>query len=318
MKVCNKEKISIIVPVYNVEKYLGNCLDSIINQTYENLEVILVDDGSPDSCGEICDKYAKRDSRIKVIHKQNGGLSDARNCGLKIATGEIICFVDSDDYIASKFCEVMLNTMNKNNCDIVECGSIQFFDKDVPIVNYTNEEQVFSPKEWLTESELGEMITCVVWNKLYRRSVVRDIEFPLGKRFEDEATTYKFVYRANKIVRLSSKMYFYRQRDESITHQIISLNDIKDKCTALKDKYSFFERKNETDIAAFAKAKYCIMLVHMYSHLAKSNVKRQILKNTKNEIKKLFKEFRHNDTVPKKYKIYIFAFIIVPLAFKYI
>ena len=136
--------ISVIVPIYNVEKYLDRCVDSIINQTYKNLEIILVDDGSPDNCPQMCDDYAKKDSRIKVVHKENGGLSDARNVGMEVATGEYVSFIDSDDYISLDFYETLLETIVDNDSDIVECGVVKFyednsFDKysdDLKVTNY--------------------------------------------------------------------------------------------------------------------------------------------------------------------------------------
>ena len=120
--------ISVIVPIYNVEKYLDRCVGSIINQTYKNLEIILVDDGSPDNCPQMCDDYAKKDSRIKVVHKENGGLSDARNAGMKVATGEYVSFIDSDDYISLDFYETLLETIVDNDSDIVECSVVKFYE----------------------------------------------------------------------------------------------------------------------------------------------------------------------------------------------
>ena len=125
-----KSLVSVIVPIYKVEKYLNKCVDSIINQSYKNLEIILVDDGSPDKCGEICDKYAEKDSRVKVIHKENGGLSDARNAGIDIAKGDYLLFVDSDDWITSNICEVLIKNANDNLSDIIACNQYESFDGD--------------------------------------------------------------------------------------------------------------------------------------------------------------------------------------------
>ena len=122
--------ISVIVPIYNVEKYLQKCVDSIINQTYKNLEIILVDDGSPDNCPKMCDDYAEKDSRIKVVHKENGGLSDARNVGMEVATGEYVSFIDSDDYISLDFYETLLETIVDNDSDVVECGVVKFYENE--------------------------------------------------------------------------------------------------------------------------------------------------------------------------------------------
>ena len=136
--------LSVIVPIYNVEDYLNRCVDSIINQTYKNLEIILVDDGSPDNCPQMCDDYAKKDSRIRVVHKENGGLSDARNAGMKVATGEYVSFIDSDDYISLDFYETLFQTMVDNDSDIVECSVVKFYENekfdeysdDLKVTNY--------------------------------------------------------------------------------------------------------------------------------------------------------------------------------------
>lgn len=129
--------ISVIVPIYNVEKYLARCVDSIVNQTYKNLEIILVDDGSPDRCPKMCDDYAEKDSRIKVVHKKNGGLSDARNAGMAVATGEYISFIDSDDYVSDDFFECLLDVMNKENSDIAECSVVKLYE-DGHLEQYTD------------------------------------------------------------------------------------------------------------------------------------------------------------------------------------
>ena len=162
--------ISVIVPIYNVEKYLDRCVDSIINQTYKNLEIILVDDGSPDNCPQMCDDYAKKDSRIKVVHKENGGLSDARNVGMEVATGEYVSFIDSDDYISLDFYETLLETIVDNDSDIVECGVVKFyednsFDKYSDDLKVTNYDTVDGLEGLINENPFKQH----VWNKLYNQ-----------------------------------------------------------------------------------------------------------------------------------------------------
>lgn len=214
-------KISVIVPIYKVEKYLRKCINSILNQTYPNLEIILVNDGSPDGCGEICDSYALQDDRVKVIHKKNGGLSDARNKGLLIATGEYISFIDSDDYIDEVFYEVLLNLILTNDADIAQCDFMKIYESDSSInkVSICKDEEILILKNYESLEKLydeNHEITVVVWNKLYRRAVLQEIYFPFGKIHEDDFTTYKVLYNANKIVLTSKKMYYYLQRDDSI------------------------------------------------------------------------------------------------------
>ena len=180
--------ISVIVPIYKVEEFLDKCVQSIVNQKYLNLEIILVDDGSPDRCGEMCEEWARRDKRIKVIHKKNGGLSDARNAGLVAANGEFIAFVDSDDWIEPQMYEIMLKVLMKEKADIVACGIVDsYIDKEIihsPIYRVGKTEQ------FLKMIYKDTIFSVVSWNKLYRRRVWENFQFPKGKICEDAFTTY--------------------------------------------------------------------------------------------------------------------------------
>ena len=209
--------ISVIVPIYNVEKYLARCVDSIVNQTYKNLEIILVDDGSPDLCPQMCDDYAEKDSRIKVVHKKNGGLSDARNAGMAVATGEYISFIDSDDYVSDDFFECLLDVMNKENSDIAECSVVKFYDDN----RFDEISDDLSVKTYDTQDAISALIAenpfhQHVWNKLYKTELVKDIPYAVGKLNEDEFWTYRVFGRANKVARLNKTMYYYFQRSSSI------------------------------------------------------------------------------------------------------
>lgn len=209
--------ISVIVPIYNVEKYLARCVDSIVNQTYKNLEIILVDDGSPDRCPQMCDDYAEKDSRIKVVHKKNGGLSDARNAGMAVATGKYISFIDSDDYVSDDFFECLLDVMNKENSDIVECSVVKFYEDN----RFDEFSDDLSVKTYDTQDAMSALIAenpfhQHVWNKLYKIELVKDIPYAVGKLNEDEFWTYQVFGRANKVARLNKTMYYYFQRNSSI------------------------------------------------------------------------------------------------------
>lgn len=209
--------ISVIVPIYNVEKYLSRCVDSIINQTYKNLEIILVDDGSPDNCPKMCDDYAEQDSRIKVVHKKNGGLSDARNAGMTVASGEYISYIDSDDYVAVDFFEILLNTIQKENSDIAECGVVKFYEDN----RFDDFADDLSVKTYETQDALSALIAenpfhQHVWNKLYKTELVKDIPYAVGKLNEDEFWTYQVFGKAQKISKVNKTMYFYFQRNSSI------------------------------------------------------------------------------------------------------
>ena len=209
--------ISVIVPIYKVEKYLNKCVDSLINQTYRNLEIILVDDGSPDNCPIICDDYANKDDRVKVIHKSNGGLSDARNAGMKVATGKYISFIDSDDYVALDFFEQLLFTMINEDSDIVECNVVKFFE-DNTFDKFKDDNDILN---FYTVDAMSALIEenpfkQHVWNKLYKANLVLDVPFAVGKINEDEFWTYQIFGRAKRVTKLCKTLYYYFQRQSSI------------------------------------------------------------------------------------------------------
>lgn len=213
-----KEKlISIIIPVYKVEQYLNECIESVLNQSYKNLEIILIDDGSPDNCGKICDEYAKIDKRIKVVHKENGGLSSARNTGLDIANGEYISFIDSDDYVSKKFIKVLYDLCERNNADIAMCDYIRFTDK-VEDIKTNIEIKRFTSLEMQENIYSREGVkNVVVWNKLYKKYIYDELRFPAGKINEDEFTTYKaFNIAPNDIVVTNEPLYYYRYNENGI------------------------------------------------------------------------------------------------------
>jgi len=237
----NNKLISIIVPVYKVEPYLHRCVDSILNQTYKNMEIILVDDGSPDRCGEICDEYAKKDNRIKVIHKENGGLSEARNFGIDIAKGRYISFLDSDDWIHKKYISELYKLLIKTNADISACDFLRTKTEDVPkiekgiIHEFTNIEAL----EQFTDKFYVQMV--VTWGKLYKRELFDHIRFPVGRLHEDEFTTYKLIYKAKKIVLTNSKMLYYWQRSDSIMRSGFNLNQKLDALDSYEERAAFFQ-----------------------------------------------------------------------------
>lgn len=209
--------ISVIVPIYKVESYLDRCIASITSQTYKNLEIILVDDGSPDRCPAICDAWAKKDSRIKVIHKQNGGLSDARNAGLVAATGDLIGFIDSDDWIEPDFFEVLFNAMEAIGAEIAECSTAYTAENGKVIrVRSAASPSTLDRIDALRRLILEDGVYQTVWNKLYRRRVIEGIPFEVGKCNEDEFWTYQVLDRIQKLATVEAPLYHYLQRDTSI------------------------------------------------------------------------------------------------------
>lgn len=212
--------ISIIIPVYKVEKYLEKCIESVLKQTYTNLQIILVDDGSPDNCGKICDEYAKKDSRIEVIHKANGGLSDARNVGISKAKGRYIGFVDSDDYIKEDMYEILLNLIKKYDADVSICNLYDVIDENECIRNKENGIREYSRIDILKEILLDKNIQSYAWNKLYKKELFDEIKYPIGKKYEDIGTTFYLFEKCNKIVVTSEPEYYYLKRADSLVNNV--------------------------------------------------------------------------------------------------
>nr|MBP3258865.1 glycosyltransferase family 2 protein [Bacilli bacterium] len=209
--------ISIVVPIYNVEKYLAKCIETIINQTYRNIELILVDDESPDNCGKICDEYKKKDPRITVIHKKNGGLSDARNKGIEKATGKYITFIDSDDYITLDYIETLFNSLSKNNADMAIGGHYIKYEKGGETTKYDTKEYVGN-SELILDKLLYDELDVSAWAKLYKKELFNKIKFPVGRLYEDSATTYKLVDESKVIAVNTKPIYYYIIKPNSITN----------------------------------------------------------------------------------------------------
>lgn len=281
-----QDKISVIVPIYNVEKYLKYCLNSILEQTYENLEIILVDDGATDGCAEICDEYKLKDGRIKVIHKTNGGLADARNTGLKQATGEYISFIDSDDYIYPTFYEELYNIMKKYNSDISECEFMRINVDNIEncknIIDAENNkrntmeviEENIEALDHLYGPRLHPYLKkVVVWNKLYKKSVLENIQFPVGKLHEDEYTTYQILYKSSKIASTNRILHGYMQTNNSIMRQEIKQKRIEDNLDAYYKSSEFFNKNSEPEIEIKSRRRYLENCVELAGKVHKSNGK---------------------------------------------
>lgn len=211
--------ISVIVPVYNVEEYLNRCVDSILAQTYQNLEIILVDDGTKDNCDKICDDYAAKDPRIKVIHKENGGLSSARNAGIDIARGEYLGFVDSDDWIEPEMYEHMLKTARKYDVKLVCAGRYDFSSRrnEKTVGLCPEREEVITGMELLGRVFTWNRCDSAAWDKLYHRSLFAEIRYPLGQISEDVAMFYKLAELVDRAAMCDKPFYNYYHRPGSIT-----------------------------------------------------------------------------------------------------
>lgn len=235
--------VSIIVPVYNVAQYLERCLTSLVGQTYQNIEIILVDDGSTDASGEICDAWQKKDDRIKVFHKTNGGLSDARNCGMQGVSGEYICFIDSDDWLDLQFVEVLLGALMDTEADIAECRYLCTDKSDIiPGAQYFQyDPAVFAGKECFLHF-LTNHFQVSVCNKIYRKEILENQPFQDGVYHEDEFWTYKIFSKARKVCLLNYTGYYYFQRNGSIIHSKLSPKRVSDAFDAGKERIDFIEQ----------------------------------------------------------------------------
>lgn len=282
--------VSVIVPIYKVEKYLGKCVDSIINQTYKNLEIILVDDGSPDNSGKICDEYAKKDNRIKVIHKENGGHSSARNAGLDVSTGEFIAFVDSDDRIHLDFVEKLYRAIKEENADIASCYVESFIENKNKI-----ERRVYVNKKIVVEGKgggfkyyyhLGKKSSNVVWNKLYKRHIFETLRFINGRVYEDRAIYLHLLAQSEKMVFIPEVLYTYTVRSGS------TMRSDFDEKKFLSVKANFEER------VEFIKTNFSEFLSNEIISSFKNYFSVYIVCNSKEMKKKLKQDFK------AKWKVY--------------
>ena len=242
--------ISIVIPVYNVEKYIDRCIVSVVEQTYKNLEIILVDDGTPDDSGKLCDEWAEKDDRIVVYHKPNGGLSDARNYGTERANGEFVTYIDSDDYVLPEYVEYLYNNLVACNADISCCDFENVYKAERLLAFEKNNEKGNVEKVTGKNACYNLMVgdSCeyyvVAWAKLYKRQIVEDYQYPVGRYHEDEATTYKYLYSADYIAKGDKKLYAYYQNDSGITHNKGEKNH-KDTVWAVSERSMFFKEKHD-------------------------------------------------------------------------
>ena len=212
-------KVSVIIPVYNVEAYIRDCVESVVNQTYCNLEIILVDDGSTDQSGKICDKLKETDKRIFVIHKANGGLSDARNAGIDAATGKYITFIDSDDFVAVNYVEYLLGLIKEYNADISVCEYKETFSRNIEEYKIEKDEKrIFDGKEGTLNLLYQKNFTSSACAKMYKTELFSDVRFPKGKLHEDVAVMYLLFMNSKRISKGEEVLYFYYQRKGSIVN----------------------------------------------------------------------------------------------------
>ena len=304
--------ISVIVPVYNVESYLRRCIDSIINQTYRNIEIILINDGSTDNCGAICDEYAVLDERITAIHKSNGGLSDARNAGIDIAKGEYLAFVDSDDFITKDACEYLLYQATTYNADIVT-GIIKQYSHLSEVELFTDEAETveqLDSEQALKELFMQKKTYTTACSKLYRKHLFSKRRYPVGLLCEDLATTYLLIDSADKIVISNKVIYWQYVRDGSIsnskyTEQYWPLMTVNDEILS-------FTEKRYPALVPYAKMHYisCILLLANMMLKNRKDVPRNRYKDMQKKAKEIMPDTIHLHYVKKGTRIHIRAFAI--------
>ncbi|SHF22096.1 glycosyltransferase family 2 protein [Alkalibacter saccharofermentans] len=265
--------VTIIVPVYNVEEYLNKCIESIVNQSYKEIEIILVDDGSKDNSGSICDEWEKKDSRITVIHKKNGGLSSARNAGLNQSNGQYICFIDSDDWVEPDFIEVLFKHMVEHNADISQCGFVEDLEGMEGTPYRSENYLVFTGKNAIKNlyDRKTYLNTVVMWNKLFKKKNFQSLRFDEGIVHEDEALIHEVLYNADKVVVNESKLHHYLTRPNSIMNSKFNLKRL-DIIYAYEKRLSYLKNKKEYELADMTMRMYFRVLLGVSSALFYSSL----------------------------------------------
>ena len=296
-------KISIIVPVYNVEEYLPRCIDSILAQTFTDFELILVDDGSPDNCPQICDDYAQKDNRIKVIHKENGGLSSARNAGIELAISDFVGFVDSDDWIDPNMYSVLYNLQKKYNADIAECSFVKCTAFEFCDHSNTMLEKVFSKEAAVIQLYKCECYgSTVAWNKLYKKSLFDDLKYPVGRNNEDQFLTPRLFFVANKVASCNYVGYYYYYRENSIMNSNFTIKKI-DAVSSFMDTRSFLQENKLFGALEYHDATYAFILLKYWKLFKDNDYSKSDYRIIINEFNKLFLVFIRNKHLNLKSKI---------------
>ncbi|MCH5275271.1 MAG: glycosyltransferase [Lachnospiraceae bacterium] len=307
------EKISVIIPIYNVEAYLEKCVTSVRCQSYQNLEIILVDDGSPDHCGAFCDRYAGEDSRIKVLHKENGGLSDARNKGLDIATGEYILFVDSDDFIHPEMIEILYHNLQAAEADISVCGflSVEEGEEVSLALPGDSKTEVFGGEEVMHCLQHRNLLTVVAWNKLYKRSLFAELRYPKGKLHEDEFLIHHLLHQCKRIVYTDGKLYYYLQRSGSIMGAL-KWNSVADGWQAYEERLAFLQDHGYEQMVVWTKLHMLHYICKFYAKLEQNREADKLLLIWRKQFAALYEELLAAGAMSKEQKQFYKYFVISP------
>ena len=296
--------ISVIIPVYRVEAYLDRCVRSIVDQTYPDLEIILVDDGSPDRCGGMCDAWAARDNRIRVIHKENGGLSDARNAGMDIAAGSYIAFVDSDDWIHPEFVACLYDAVRKHEAGIGACDVRVVHDDAVVFQPVDADSVCRTPEQAIRALTENREFRAVAWNKLYHRSLLEGERFPVGRYHEDEFFTYRILDKAKRLAYVDAPLYCYYQRPGSIMNSASPKR--LDTLDAFMERQALF-RVRYPELYIGDKIMFCTACVHLYQQAldGRGDVWREVRKRIREYRGKIRFSFSELKGISWKDRIYV-------------
>lgn len=322
------EKINITVPVYKVEEYLDRCVESLLNQTFTNFQLILVDDGSPDACGVMLDEYARRDSRIIVIHQQNGGLSAARNAGielaLKLGDCQWITFVDSDDWVHKDYLKYLYDACKKNNADVAVCGYYETSADKSQADEKAGDSIAVTPEDlWcnyrgkrITEIDEYMVSPTVAWGKLYRMELFKQIRYPFGKLHEDEFITYKILFSLDKIALVQSGLLYYFQNPQSIVGSRWNLKRL-DCIEALKGQTDFFRKNRFENAHRYARISLYDNLIYSINQLEYAGYRFKKVKYKFFFKHRLIKDLHYNHPIPayEKYYSYVFPVLYKPYLF---
>lgn len=312
-----QDLISVIVPVYKVEDYLPRCIDSILNQTYTNLEIILVDDGSPDNCPKICDEYAKKDKRVKVIHQQNSGLSAARNAGIDNANGNYIAFVDSDDFVHPKMYEVLVRNLAEHNAEMSICMYKRVNNSLINDIDINKQRLIICTQEETYNNLYNELYvpTEIACNKIYKKKVWHDIKYPVGKLHEDEFVIHHLISKCKTIVYTNLELYYYYNRTNSITKTF----NIKrlDAIEAMKDRMDFFKQNGSVELYNKSYISYLKVIGLCYINMV--NDKRYVKEahKMKRQFNMEYKKCKKNLNINLKEKLQFILMFYFPLIYMF-
>lgn len=304
MHLQNRTLISIIVPIYKVEDFIHTCIQSILNQTYTNWELILVNDGSPDNCPQICDDYAAKDQRIKVIHKSNGGVASARNLGLDNMSGEYVTFLDSDDFFHPDYLENLLKLSIQHSADIVQCGFIRGVEKTFPIINKKQEIKMVDNYDVFLKG-YAKIIVC---GKLYKKHLFEELKIPENKLFEDDFITWRWYFKAKKIVVTNRLLYYYTDNNES-TMAGYEKKPRLDFMEAYKERIAFFQEKKEKSMEDYSRMHFCKALLLTYENKMLTKEQRQCVFIN---FQKNWSNVKHSKYVPLHLKTLFYMFNMTP------